>query len=197
MQISQWTQKKRRKRGCEKGRGQPLPDPKQHVGIKREKALFGHRLSPDVAYNRGKSPLLLGECQPQPNPWLGISVQRNTTLCVETRSRGISISFNFHASQYLPHLSPHQPRISDDEPWLSGSGVSAPPIPTRNRKTGIPQERPYADTARGLGGLENVTPEPPGTVGVSLSWPDRVGLEASPVCSGGGVWAPSVSCVCI
>lgn len=122
-------------------------------------------------------------------------MQRNTTLCVEPRSGGVAASFHVHASLYLPLLSPHQPRISDAEPWLSGFGESAPPIPTRNRKTGIPQERPHADTARGLGGLENVTPEPPGAVGVSPSWPDRVGLEASPVCSEGGVWAPSVSWV--
>ena len=47
------------------------------------------------------------------------------------------------------------------------------------------------------GGLKNVAPGPPGAEGVPPTWPDRVGLEASPVCSGGGVWAPSVSCVCV
>lgn len=35
------------------------------------------------------------------------------------------------------------------------------------------------------GSLENVTPEPPG-LGVSPSWPERVGLKASSVCSEGG-----------
>ena len=130
-------------------------------------------------------PLVRNLCAEKHNPVCGNQKQGDLYL------------FSFSRFSVSPSPFPHQPRISDDEPWLSGSGVSAPPIPTRNRKTGIPQERPHADTARGLGGLENVTPEPPGTVGVSLSWPDRVGLEASPVCSGGGVWAPSVSCVCI
>lgn len=86
--------------------------------------------------------------------------------------------FIFHACLYFPHLFP----ISLGFPTLSlgcqalGKGVSAPPLPTsapgrsssRNRKAGIPQGRPRADTATSVSkASENVTREPPGATGHS------------------------------
>lgn len=81
------------------GRGQPLPDPKQCV-CKREKG------ASSLGIGSPQTWLIMEESHP-PNPWLGISVQRNTTL-FGTQKLGDRRLFHVHASLYLPLLSPTQ-----------------------------------------------------------------------------------------